>query len=261
MTAYQFSQPWLSKIQGQDASTALEFAHLRKYLQGIDDGSISLFNPNFLNATIGGSTGPYLPLSGGTMSGVIAMGSNKITGLAAAASNGDALRYEQLIGAYLPIGGGTLTGNIAFNPTTKGIVGTTTNDSAAAGNVGEYVEGVTSTRTNFAANGTFGDLTSISLTAGDWDVTAFIGVYLNGSTTTSYDFGISTTSGNSSTGLLEYTNFIGGYPPTTTINTGATIPGYRVSLASTTTYYLKYRGNYTVGTPQANGRLSARRVR
>lgn len=40
----------------------------------------------------------------------VAMGSNKITGLAAATANGNALRYEQLIGAYLPIGGGTLTG-------------------------------------------------------------------------------------------------------------------------------------------------------
>ena len=34
--------------------------------------------------------------SGGTMAGAIAMGSNKITGLAAATANGDALRYEQL---------------------------------------------------------------------------------------------------------------------------------------------------------------------
>jgi hypothetical protein len=40
--------------------------------------------------------GQYLLLSGGTMSGAIAMGSNKITGLAAATTNGDAVRYEQL---------------------------------------------------------------------------------------------------------------------------------------------------------------------
>lgn len=39
----------------------------------------------------------YLPKSGGTMSGAIAMGSNKVTGLAAGTANGDALRYEQLI--------------------------------------------------------------------------------------------------------------------------------------------------------------------
>jgi len=37
-----------------------------------------------------------LPKSGGTMSGAIAMGSQKITGLAAGSANGDAVRYEQL---------------------------------------------------------------------------------------------------------------------------------------------------------------------
>jgi hypothetical protein len=45
-----------------------------------------------------------LSLSGGTMSGNIAMGSNKVTGLAAASANGDAVRYEQLnVGKILQI--------------------------------------------------------------------------------------------------------------------------------------------------------------
>ena len=52
----------------------------------------------------------YLLLSGGTMSGNIAMGNHKITGLAAATANGDALRYEQLIGQYLLLSGGTMSG-------------------------------------------------------------------------------------------------------------------------------------------------------
>jgi|GEM_PF-6947708 len=37
-----------------------------------------------------------LSLTGGTMAGAIAMGSNKVTGLAAATANGDALRYEHI---------------------------------------------------------------------------------------------------------------------------------------------------------------------
>ncbi len=45
----------------------------------------------------------------------IAMSGDKITGLGAATTNGDALRYEQLIGAYLPIGGGVLTGTLTVN--------------------------------------------------------------------------------------------------------------------------------------------------
>jgi hypothetical protein len=49
----------------------------------------------------------YLKLAGGTMSGAIAMGSQKITGLAAATANGDALRYEQ----------GVLVSNLETTPT------------------------------------------------------------------------------------------------------------------------------------------------
>jgi hypothetical protein len=45
--------------------------------------------------------------------GTLAMGANKITGLAAGTTNGDALRYEQLVGQYLLLTGGTMTGAIA----------------------------------------------------------------------------------------------------------------------------------------------------
>jgi len=38
-----------------------------------------------------------LLLTGGTLSGALAMGGNKVTGLAAASANGDAVRYEQLV--------------------------------------------------------------------------------------------------------------------------------------------------------------------
>lgn len=51
-----------------------------------------------------------LPLAGGTMSGPIAMGSQKVTGLAAGTANGDAVRYEQVIGTqdlYIPAGAWT----------------------------------------------------------------------------------------------------------------------------------------------------------
>ena len=38
----------------------------------------------------------YLQLAGGTMSGAIAMGTNKLTGLGAGSANGDSVRYEQV---------------------------------------------------------------------------------------------------------------------------------------------------------------------
>lgn len=53
--------------------------------------------------------------AGDTMSGNLAMGGNKVTGLAAASGSGEALRYEQLIGLYLLLTGGTLSGNLAMD--------------------------------------------------------------------------------------------------------------------------------------------------
>ena len=74
----------------------------------------------------------FLALAGGSMSGAIAMGNNKITGLAAGTANGDALRYEQLIGLYLLLTGGTMSGNIAMG-------GNKVTGLGAAANPGEAV--------------------------------------------------------------------------------------------------------------------------
>ena len=66
----------------------------------------------------------------------------------------------------------------------KGIVrfkGTTTNDNALTGNVGEYVESVVE-GANAGASTQFGDATSIILTAGDWDVTLIGEITINGGT-------------------------------------------------------------------------------
>jgi hypothetical protein len=139
--------------------------------------------------------------------------------------------------------------------------GTATNDSASAGYIGEYISSVVGL-TNAPTSGNYGDLTSISLTAGDWDVTGIVHWDGSGSTATSYLGGISTTSGNSGTGLTvgdneSLVNPTAGFPINQVDNI---IPAYRVSIASTTTYYLKFRSVYVV-TPVAYGRLSARRVR
>lgn len=144
--------------------------------------------------------------------------------------------------------------------------GTATNDDAAAGYIGEYIESVVSTLTNFpGTTGNLGDATSISLTAGDWDV-EFI-VLLNeagGSLTTQMDVGISTTSGNSATGLVLGENRFRNGDNTVVISTTARtlgVPSYRMKLSGTTTVYGKLLGNFTVGTPQFRCRLSARRRR
>lgn len=162
---------------------------------------------------------------------------------------------------------GSLTGDLLLQAdrTTNAlsIHGTNTNDSATAGFVGEYIESVVSL-TNFPTTTNYGDLTSISLTAGDWDVTGILFADRNGSTWQDAILGISITSGNSSTGLVNGSNkvvFAYTTAVATTSNFSLDIPNYRMSLSATTTIYLKYYSDYTVGTPQAAGRLSARRVR
>lgn len=153
--------------------------------------------------------------------------------------------------------------NLTCDPTTGEVIrrGTNTNNNAAAGYIGEYIESNVNTATNAAATGTFGDLASISLTAGDWTVTGLIVWALNGATMSQTQLGISTTSGNSSTGLTKGTNFVDQLIPTSGTDSSACIPSYRISLSATTTVYLKYRATFTVGTPQAVGSIRARRER
>lgn len=56
-----------------------------------------------------------------TLQANMAANAKKITGLAAGTTNGDALRYEQLIGVYLPLAGGTLTGALLTSDGTNSL--------------------------------------------------------------------------------------------------------------------------------------------
>lgn len=141
------------------------------------------------------------------------------------------------------------------------VKGTITNDAAATGYMGEYVESKSASATNFPTTGTFGDAGSISLTAGDWDVSFLIQTLANGATVTTIAIGISSTSGNSSSGLAAGENQTIVSPPTSTTDSGGSIPSFRVTLASTTTIYAKIFATFSVATPQYKYRISARRVR
>lgn len=157
-------------------------------------------------------------------------------------------------------GNASVTGTV--NPA-LGMVGTTTNNDAAAGVVGEYKESIISVNTNFpGASGAYGDMTSLSLTAGDWDVSLAVYLVLNGATMTAgVRAGISTTSGNSATSLVPGSNTFNTLPPTSASEAFVAVPNYRVSLSGTTIYYAKLVGTYSVANPQFLCRFSARRVR
>lgn len=143
------------------------------------------------------------------------------------------------------------------------IQGTNTNDSAAAGNIGEVMTG-SGTLSNTGANDVWVDATSLALTAGDWDINFSVFFGRNTATWSRISIGVTTTSGNSSTGIVfGQTAADYEYPSSSTTPEGFTliVPGYRISIASTTTYYAKVRANFSAGQPQYAFRIQARRAR
>jgi hypothetical protein len=145
-----------------------------------------------------------------------------------------------------------------------GLVGSSTNDSATAGNIGENLQSTVASGSAVSlGSGSPSNMTSLALTAGDWDVSG----------TMSFVPGAST----------SITALLGGLSSTTTAFDLAT-PGYfvaqrgaayvpganqcnltvgpvRISLSASTTYFFVAQGIFTVSTLGAFGILRARRAR
>lgn len=144
------------------------------------------------------------------------------------------------------------------------LLGTITNDNAATGYVGEAVRSQVAIGSAVTlTTAIFNDVTTISLTAGDWDVSCIVAFTPNTAPTgTQLVAGIGTSSGNSSSGLTLGDSRVD-IPTMPTANSDVilTVPAYRVSLSATTTYYLKAYATFSAGGVKAYGRISARRVR
>jgi len=143
------------------------------------------------------------------------------------------------------------------------LTGTTTNDSAATGFIGEFISSSTASGgAGATTSGNYSDLVSVTLTAGDWDVSMFVVCGLSGATgLTSETVGISTTAGNSGTGLVYGQTVTDMVPATGLYSPSSSIPLVRASLSGSTTYYLKVNASYSAGTPKFFGTISARRRR
>lgn len=151
--------------------------------------------------------------------------------------------------------------SIAFS-STSGVIGTTTNDNSAAGSVGEYI----SSSVLFASRvsvttGTSKTITSISLTAGDWDVQGVV-VYVPavGTTTAQASVGISTTDNTLPTVAAE-NNYSALGTSAASIGCAPNVGSTRISIGSTTTVYIVANATFAVSTMQAYGFIGARRVR
>lgn len=151
-------------------------------------------------------------------------------------------------------------------PDFTGLVGTTTNDNAASGVIGEYVESnIASGSAVGLTSGVQANVSSISLTAGDWDVRCFTAFNTAaGTSVTVLVSSISQTSAtvdNTTGGAAQRLQFNAVIPGAgSPFRLGSTGP-IRISLASTTTIYHVTNAVFTASTLSAFGLISARRIR
>jgi len=168
-------------------------------------------------------------------------------------------------------GAGTLVYNSIFQDATVGALTTTTltpkghvgmqNSTApAAGYIGEQIRAQVATGSAVTlTSATPKTVTSINLTAGIWDISSLCG-FSGATTATQVRSAIGTTT-NSLAGTVPGDS--GADAPVTGFANSdiiLAIPSFRVSLSTTTTYYLIAQCTFTVGTGTAYGRISGTRV-
>lgn len=143
--------------------------------------------------------------------------------------------------------------------------GTATNDNAAAGEIGEFISSTVLAGSAVSlTNGAAANITSISLTAGDWDCSALTVTKPDAQTTQSSNYGwvssvsatVPTVPNNGGISAALYAAAAGN-------SVFITVPTHRISLASTTTTYLSALSNFAgvVSINSAYGWIGCRRVR
>lgn len=146
------------------------------------------------------------------------------------------------------------------------IAGVQTAAAAVSGQVGEVISANVSTYTNYTTTATFQQITTVTLTPGDWLITGFLTVAGNGATVTStanYQGAISTTTASSAgtTEGLGDLGYIAESGVNATSGKASLVVFSVVNISASTAYYLNSRANFTAGNPQFVGSLSARRLR
>ncbi len=158
-------------------------------------------------------------------------------------------------GATLNSGGNTL-GNWATLANGFTFLGTTSANNATAGWNGEFASSnIASTGTVSLTTATTGTVTSLTLSAGDWDVEGNINYTYTGATVTGGVASFSTTGTLLTTGQQINVGSNG------SINDGITLNRFRDNSTGTTTVYLLTQRTFSAGSIGAYGTMTARRVR
>lgn len=207
-----------------------------------------------------GVTGVLPVANGGTNASSASITAfNNITGYTAAGATGTTstnLVFSTSPTFITPTLGAASATSVSFS-STSGIIGTTTNDDAAAGSVGEYITNTTSSVSLTSPSPK--TITSITLTAGDWDVFGKVSfVPASGTTSTFLEATISSTNNTQESnegGFVLQTSF------TASAIQGNSVGTVRKSLSGTTTIYLVAQATFAVSTMTANATIAARRVR
>lgn len=152
-----------------------------------------------------------------------------------------------------PILGVATATSLQFSPSTGGIIGTTTNNNAVAGDVGEYISSINSTPVGLSSD-VAANITSVNISAGDWNIEGNVFFEPIGSTTNFVCWTSLTSASTPSVPLLNGINIAGG-------NIGMNTPYLRVSVAAPTTVYLSAIVAIGSGSCSATGAIYARRVR
>lgn len=180
----------------------------------------------------------YAELASPTFSGTVTVPTLTVTGAGS-------------IGGQLNV-----TGAIAPHQT-NGIIGTTTNNNATAGSIGEYIS--SSSGSTAMTTATPNNLISLSLSGGDWDVQCVTQFNAGaGAAAAQYIVGPNTVS--ATFGTFDKSTLLT-LPFTTQGTQNISSPVVRFSLASTTTTYCISQATFSGGTLAAVGFIRARRVR
>jgi hypothetical protein len=236
----------------QNFNTGITLGNTTVYL---GNTTTSFGNVTLTGAAVNGTVGATTPAAG-----KFTTINSDATGNLSIQSNGSTVIAVTSAGAAVT---GTFSSNSITFSTTSGIIGTTTNDAAAAGSVGEYVTSSVAPGSAVAVSVSTqaNDITTISLTAGNWLVSINGAVQSAGTATTRAFFWIGTTAGNSSAeaNAATFADFNYALPANATLP--GSVPSYFMALASTTTVRFKAQATFTGTAPTISGRISAIRVR